>query len=77
MGYPNGSCPQADGNTRSYDDYAVTVTKAMDMIFWLHTGPSDRFFFHLFKILSLFSLPFFLLSVHINEAFLLKWLKQS
>ena len=25
MGYPNGSCPQADGNTRSYDDYAVTV----------------------------------------------------
>ena len=25
MGYPNGSCPKADGTTRSCGDYAVTV----------------------------------------------------
>ena len=43
MGYPNGSCPQADGNTRSYDDYAVTVNPQLHVPQYPIPLPEDVF----------------------------------
>ena len=43
MGYPNGSCPQADGNTRSYDDYAVTVNPQLHVPQYPIPLPEDIF----------------------------------
>ena len=43
MGYPNGSWPQADGNTRSYDDYAVTVNPQLHVPQYPIPLPEDVF----------------------------------
>ena len=43
MGYPNGSCPKADGTTRSCGDYAVTVNPQLHVPQYPIPLPEDVF----------------------------------
>ena len=43
MGYPNDSCPKADGTTRSCGDYAVTVNPQLHVSQYPIPLPEDVF----------------------------------